>query len=366
MPVYKDKNGWSFRTYVDNKQYKRSGFETKKEAIQAEANFKTLNTNKSKIIQKKITFNMVYLHYISEMEKKWKITTLAGQQLIIKKNIIDFFKNCEINDIDQVMINRWRESISKYSINYKNKLLIQLKAIIRTSNRIFFTTNNIVEGEPPFKDDTMIQEKKIYYTSEQFALFQKQVDNLGMLALFTTLFYTGLRIGEIRALKWTDINFEDSYISVSKSVTNKAIKAKNDKTYLILTPKSKSSVRKVYFPADELQPILFKHFEKAKRRIDFNMNWFVFGDDHPYSETNIRRQNIKYAKRAKLPIIRIHDYRHSYISMLYKLNVDVAVTKEQAGHASIQTTMNIYTHLSESDKMNAINEAFKSIKKHRL
>lgn len=309
-------------------------------------------------MHKKITFDIVYLHYLSEMEKKWKITTLAGQKLIIKKNIIDFFKNIEINKIDQVLVNRWRQSISKYSINYKNKLLIQLKAIIRTSNRVFFTTNNIVEGEPPFKDDTMIQEKKIYYTSEQFSSFQEEVDNVGMLALFTTLFYTGLRIGEIRALKWTDISFEDGYINVSKSVTNKAIKAKNDKSYLILTPKSKSSIRKVYYPFDELQPILIKHFEKAQRRIGFNTNWFVFGDDHPYSETNIRRQNIKYAKRANLPAIRIHDYRHSYISMLYKLNVDVAVTKEQAGHASIQTTMNIYTQLSENDKKNVIQKAF--------
>lgn len=221
-------------------------------------------------------------------------------------------------------------------------------------------SNNIVEGEPPFKDDSMIQERKIYYTPEQFTMYQKQVDNLGMLALFTTLFYTGLRIGEIRALKWSDINFEDGYINVSKSVTNKAIKAKNDKSYLILTPKSKSSVRKVYYPLEELEPVLMKHLERAQKRIDYNINWFVFGDDHPYSETNIRRQNIKYAKRAKLPVIRIHDYRHSYISMLYKLNVDVAVTKEQAGHASIQTTMNIYTHLSESDKKNAITDAFKN------
>lgn len=209
----------------------------------------------------------------------------------------------------------------------------------------------------------MIQEKKIYYTSEQFALFQKQVDNLGMLALFTTLFYTGLRIGEVRALKWTDINFEDRYINVSKSVTNKAIKAKNDESYLILTLKSKSSVRKVYYPVEELEPILMKHYEKAQRRIDYNINWFVFGDDHPYSETNTRRQNIKYANRAKLPPIRIHDYRHSYISMLYKLNVDVAVTKEQAGHSSIQTTMNIYTHLSEGDKKNAIKSAFSKSRK---
>ncbi|MCU0105006.1 tyrosine-type recombinase/integrase [Acholeplasma vituli] len=91
------------------------------------------------------------------------------------------------------------------------------------------------------------------------------------------------------------------------------------------------------------------------------MEWFIFGDSEPLSETTLRRKLLNYSKRAGLHYVTPHGFRHSYTTLLYLLKVPDVIARETLGHESIETTRNIYTHISKTTVENVIMDSFKKI-----
>jgi integrase len=364
MGVYKhtDRDGWYFRTSIEGKQYKRSPFKTRKEALDAEAKFRANFTSHEVERYKKVTVQFAVDSYLVESEKSLKALTLTNYTLWMNKHIRDFFGDKDINRINKDDINRWRMYMDnqKYSVAYKNKILRLLRTIFKFANVRYKTMNQILELEPTFRSDVPVKEKKNIYTIDEFNQFISVCDNVMYKAFFTLLFYTGLRFSEIRALSWSDINFDDATVKVNKTVTTKVPTKYKTNGYLLQVPKTKSSIRTVYYVKDFVNPIMEQYKATIINKYGFKQSWFVFGDISPVSETNVTRLKNKYAKLSNLHQIKIHDFRHSYISTLYEHKVDVVIAKELAGHSSINTTINIYTKISSKNKRDSINQAFGS------
>jgi len=365
MPVYKYDNGWMFRTSIDGRQYKRKGFKTKKEATESEAKFRANYTNHEAETYKRVTFDDAVNYYLAEAEKRFKISTITTYTLWINKHMRDFFKDKDLQRINRDDINKWREYMDKgdYVVDYKNKMLRILRAIFKYSNVHFKTSNLILELEPPFRSDAPVIDKNSIYTIDEFNRFTAVIDNLMFKAFFTLLFFTGMRISEIRGLTWNDIDLDEHTVRVNKTAITKVPSKYKTNGYLLQVPKTKSSIRTIDYHKDFVNDVLIQYRDSISNRLGFNKKWLVFGDVTPLSETNIRRYSIKYSKLANLHTIRIHDFRHSYITMLHDLGVDVSITKEQAGHSSINTTVNIYTHISKKQRKDSINTAFDKLKK---
>lgn len=365
MPVYKDKKGkWLFRTSVDGRQYKRTGFDTKREATESEAEFRTNFKNDSNPKTRRIKFEDAVTLYMSESEKKLKVSSLSTYNQGIQKHMMPIFKGKEINKISKQDINAWRKYLDDngYNPKYKNKLLTLIRNIFKYSNVQYKTNNMLFDIEPPFKSDLRIEEKKQVYSIDEFKKFIASVDVTMYKAFFTILFFTGMRVGEIRALTWNDIDIENATVSITKSMTSKANYFDKKTTYIIQRPKTNSSIRVINYPKHLVNDTLIDYKNQVMQRVGFKQTWFVFGDTYPLGETTIRRFKNKYARKSKLPQIRIHDFRHSYVSMLHELGVDVIITKDQVGHSDINTTVSIYTHLDEKKKKAAINDAFSGLK----
>jgi integrase len=362
MPAYKRGNKWSFRVYYDDpltskrKQYEKRGFESKKEAKVAEVEF--LNSIKHNTLPAyvDVPFRLAYEYYLTEKKKEWKETSYYGNKIILDSRILTFFEKYSINKITKSVINEWRNSLDlqNFRKNYKNKLLTNLRGIFKYANINFNINNHVMDNEPGFKNDSALVKEKGIYNEEEFLRFTKAINDIRYKTFFYLLFYTGMRVGEIRAITWNDVDLIQGSISVNKTITNKIY----DNDYKIIRPKTESSVRKIYFPTNIINPILIDYKEYCKVTHEFSDNQFVFGIDRPLAETTIRRQNILYAKRASLEPIRIHDFRHSYITMLYHKNVDMVIAKDQVGHSSIKTTADIYLKLSTEKRREGINHAF--------
>lgn len=150
------------------------------------------------------------------------------------------------------------------------------------------------------------------------------------------MLYTGFRRGEMLALQWRDIDIKNKTISITK-----AIEYKHNRPY-IKEPKSKSGIRKVPI-LDNLLPYLQNTPE--------NKNLYIFGGDSILSDTMIKRRWSKYTKVTGLDITQ-HQLRHSYATILYKAGIDPKTAQNLLGHADVQTTLNIYTHLKEEISQN--------------
>lgn len=192
------------------------------------------------------------------------------------------------------------------------------------------------------------------------------------------MMYAGLRRGELIPLLWTDIDLEAKTISV-----NKAVEVEVNQSKVKSKGKTKAAIRVIHIP-DKLVEYL-KSVPKnnnmlvsasANGKLHSNCSWrrmwesYIFELNYKYGDfTNhivivdgvpqAYKLPKKYAP-TKIPVvipqITPHWLRHTYITMLYLAGVDVITAKEQAGHADIKTTMQIYTHLDSVYKKKQIDK----------
>ena len=127
---------------------------------------------------------------------------------------------------------------------------------------------------------------------------------------FYIAFYTGMRKGEINALKWTDI--EDDTIHITRSIAQK-LKGGDRET----PPKNKSSVRSIQIPIP-LKKALDEHLKRCQNVTGFNNDWRICGGYECIRDSTIDKRNKLYTEKAGLKKIRIHDFRHPYVKLKLK------------------------------------------------
>ena len=167
------------------------------------------------------------------------------------------------------------------------------------------------------------------WSVEEFNKFISVIDDSYFKLLFETLFWSGLRISELKALTKTDIKDNSLYI-------NKILDSKYTKNFT--TPKTSNSFRKVLMPSWIIENLL-------------NIpNDLLF----PTSETHIRRKLNEYIAKSQVKPIRIHDFRHSHASYLFSKGVNIKAISTRLGHSSISITLDVYVHLLQDNQTEII------------
>ena len=164
---------------------------------------------------------------------------------------------------------------------------------------------------------------------------------------FNIAYYTGLRKGEIHALRWIDIN--NNYLSVKHSITQKF----KNKCDVETPPKNKSSIRTLQIPLP-LVKILKEYKRRQMQLPNFNEDSRVLGDGKCLRDTTLQQKNILYSKLAGVKIIRIHDFRHSHASLLANMGINIQEVARRLGHTKVEITWNTYSHLYPKEEEKAV------------
>lgn len=164
---------------------------------------------------------------------------------------------------------------------------------------------------------------------------------------FSIAYYTGLRKGEIHALRWNDIDNE--YLSVKHSITQK-LKGKTD---VETPPKNKSSIRTLQMPLP-LIVILKEHKKRQKKLQNFSEDSRILGDGKCLRDTTIQQRNLLYSSMAGVKTIRIHDFRHSHASLLANMGINIQEVARRLGHTKVEMTWNTYSHLYPKEEEKAV------------
>lgn len=305
----------------------KRGFATKREAEEWLRNF---------LITQKADFDMKFADfwkmYCADMETRLREHTMRTKKYIVELKILPYFGNKRVNDITAADIRQWQNELIKkgYSPTYLKTINNQLSAIFNYAVRYYDLKSN-----PCAKAGSMGKskaEEMDFWTGEEFRKFIDSVMNkrLSYMA-FMTLYWTGMRMGELLALNPKDVDLEKRTISITKSYQRLG---KKDVITPPKTPKSKRVITIPEFLAADIKDYMDSLYELQE-------NDRLFPITKYYLEHEMQRG----IKESGVKRIRVHDLRHSHASMLIELGFSPLEIANRLGHEKVETTLNTYAHL---------------------
>ena len=305
----------------------KRGFATKREAEEWLRNF---------LITQKADFDMKFADfwkmYCADMETRLREHTMRTKKYIVELKILLYFGNKRVNDITAADIRQWQNELIKmgYSPTYLKTINNQLSAIFNYAVRYYDLKSN-----PCAKAGSMGKskaEEMDFWTGEEFRRFIDSVMNkrLSYMA-FMTLYWTGMRLGELLALNPKDVDLEKRTISITKSYQRLG---KKDVITPPKTPKSKRVITIPEFLAADIKDYMDSLY-------DLQENDRLFPITKYYLEHEMQRG----IKESGVKRIRVHDLRHSHASMLIELGFSPLEIANRLGHEKVETTLNTYAHL---------------------
>lgn len=370
MPIYKmngkkeGKQKYRVRiNFIDNmsnpKQIDRVAYGLE-EAKMLEMN---LSQNlKEEAVDKATTLQMLYDEYVEVMKHEIRESSLKTSSQILQKYVLPPLGSVKLNKLTLPVLQKWKLLISnmELSIVTKQKIYSYFRAILNYAVKMEYVTMNPIVKIGNFKDSGESEKKKIdYYTADEFKKFISSARGYAMEAerngnvyewnfyvFFAIAFYTGLRKGEIHGLCWGDIDGE--FLSVRRSVNQKLLGDDRE-----TAPKNRTSIRIIQMPKP-LIDILEKHKQRCLLIPGFENQYKICGGIRPLRDTTIQLRNKLYSDAAGVKVIRIHDFRHSHASLLANAGVNIQEISRRLGHAKVEITWNVYSHLYPREEERAI------------
>ena len=320
---------------------RKRGFKTKRAA---ELWYSNLLSNKdAENIGARMKLNQLFELYKVDMQERLKASSVKSACDVTRLYILPFFGEKQVNKITAQDIRDWKATINKkdYKYKYKAKMYSAFSALLNFAKKFYGLTFNAVNICGNFTNNEPKVEMS-FWTEEEFKAVISNADDLTYKTLFSMLYLTGARKGELLALSWSDIDFNTSIIKIRKSINRKGLG--NGISYEVTTPKNKASYRDILMPSGLIK--LIKEYKEFCSTIDgFSKTSFVFGNHKPLAEQTIRRKLNKWAELSNVKEIRVHDLRHSHASLLINKGQNILIVSQLLGHSDISRTLNTYGHL---------------------
>lgn len=426
---YKDESGkWKDYERFTGK----NGFKGKKEARKADEEFRNrMNKNLPDKLNSQLTVMDLWKLYEDDHRHLLKASTLQNDVDCLKvvNKIIEGFDDYKISIIKEKTIKDFIDYLDHqdYSLNYIKKIYTTLNKMFNYAVSKGYLYDSPMKHVHMVKRPNQIKDDEVkYWTPEQFNLFISNVDDDFYYTFFNFLYYTGCRMGEALALSWEDIDFNKGTYNINKT----CVQELKGIPYMLTPPKTKNSVRRPKMP-NKLKTIMKDWHDKQSNMYNFTVKCFVFGFDRPKSESTIRKRFDKYnhyfdgwvaadqinLKNPKindvikisdgkiynnqngyrcirecfdnlviigtsgnkddkcyyrvsmcLPDIKIHDLRHSHVSLLINEGANVQAIADRIGD-TVSQVLKTYSHLfekTEDELINILDDVFNPIEKATL
>lgn len=203
--------------------------------------------------------------------------------------------------------------------------------------------------------DPTKEEKVNFYTKEQLSEFLSHVeaeDHLKQFAFFRLLSYSGMPRGEVLALDWRSINFDDNTVRINKSLAT----AENN-VQILLTPKTRSSIRMIKMDQKSMDILAQwkkeqdQYFKTSGLKDDKKKRLLFSNKKGEFLQlTAPLKWLVRLQEEYNLHPISLNGFRHTHYSLLFKAGATLKEAQDRLGHNDVQTTMNIYTHVTQKAK----------------
>lgn len=380
MASFREKNGsWEYIVSAGKdpvtKKYIRitkSGFRTKTEARHAARKVEEELKQGTYVKESNMTFSDFVDQWLEHYGKRAKVSSVRAREIAAKR-LLDEWEHYTLGNISMSMYQQHIDELStKFSKNYIDSIHSTGRMIFNHAEKLKLIKHNPTKHfeMPRMGKDEVIEDVEVlegFLEQDELTEFLLLVKEQGLrndLVIFSTLAYSGVRIGELLALKHSDIDFKTNEISISKTYYNPK---NNKREYTLLTPKTRGSIRKI-----ELDPFVIQLIkdmvkqqkeEKMKNRKVYHDEGFLFTDLQGYPmpiklvATRLQRLMKLFYKdvdeEEQKKHITPHSFRHTNISLLIEANVPIGEIQRRVGHTDINTTMNIYTHMTQNTKNQA-------------
>lgn len=363
--IYKRKDGRWCGAYYDD-QYNRRYVYGKS---QTEVKKKLKEKQESGTIKSKpYTLESWVLEFLEKYKSnELKITTYNSYMLLYRKHILNSrLGSMKLDSVKATNLQQFYND--KIKEGYSSKTVRSMEVIINSALDKAFKLRILAENPNIFTSipKKIKYEAKVLTLEEVNRIFKEARDEVLYPIVITTL-YTGLRKGEIMALKWDDVNFSERKIYVRNSLCRVVNETPDENgcrcaTYQILEPKTKKSIRTIPM-LDEVYEVLMEQkrrqdIDKGKNKDIYNDQGFVFANPvgNYLAQRPFMNHYHAFLRKYSITDVRFHDLRHTFASLLIESDVSMKIVQELLGHSNISTSMDIYTHVSDKKKEQAISQ----------
>ncbi|MDD6572032.1 MAG: tyrosine-type recombinase/integrase [Thermoflexaceae bacterium] len=308
------------------------------------------------------SFYYVSSEWFSLQKTQWKQSSIVKYGNIMQSYLLPFFSDRLIAEITRNEVVSFSNMLlEKGGVNENGLSPKTVASIISVMKNIFeyaarikgynvadLTGIVIKQPQKPMKILTRAEQQKL----SKYLYENLNPCNLGILVCL----YTGLRVGEICALKWDDISFDEQYLYVHQTMQRLQTREnEREKTRVIISaPKSDCSIRKIPIPDD-----IFYLLKKCKKPENA---FLLTGTGHRYMEPRTMQNHFQSVmKKCNICNINFHALRHTFATRCVELGFDIKSLSEILGHASVNITLNRYVHPSmelKQKNMNKLSELF--------
>ena len=305
---------------------------------------KKLNEVKNIIVsrRKRKDFEVVTEEWLKYKKNTVKKSTYYNYSYSVAKYLYPSFAGKNITKIKNY--NNFIEELSDtLSPKTVRDIVTKLKEIINFYEEEHNTKLNIKKMSLPKmnKKEIQILSNKEKQKLEKYCIQQNDLKSLGILICLNT----GLRVGEVCALRWENVDFETRRIHVEKTIERIYSKEENKTIVIIDTPKSITSVRTI--PINSKLYNILKQIRGKSKKTDFVLT----GSSEHYVEPRKYQYHFKeILKRSKVKKYKFHTLRHTFATNCIEAGMDIKSLSEILGHADVSITLNIYVHSSDKAK----------------
>lgn len=343
--VYRAK--WETRGPDGKRQHHSKTFRTKKEADaflidrQKEVNEGTF------VSPSKETLAAYLERWVAASAPGWSEATLVQYQSVIRKRIVPELGAITLAQLDAITLQTYYATLTaRYAPATVRATHAVLDAALARAVRWHLIARNPADGAtlPPIP-----RAAPTVWNAEDCAAFLKAINGHRFAALWRICLDTGMRLGEVMALSWRDVDLDKATISVTRTLTRDA-KGQNKIGEI---PKTSASRRSIVIGQSTITALRSYRAQQAQRRLLLGRTWtdrnlvFDRGDGEPMQPTVVRHAFDRVLDlNPEIPRLTPHGMRHTMATLLLKAGVNPKIVQERLGHASIQMTLDRYSHVT--------------------
>ena len=326
------------------------GYETTKLAAKAYRQFVTTQCTEQPanldVAKKRVMFDDAYRDYITYLTASTKESSLVTVEAALRNFVLPAFTGRALDAITEGDLYRWQDGMLSrrkpngqlYARGYVLRIQKRFKTFFAWASLRYNARNPFARVTMPRTVQKSLTGPKIeFWERDEFLRFIDVVNDDVYRAMFTLLFYTGIRKGEAFAL--TPEDYDGSSLRINKTVTTKTT---DDAAWKVTSNKTETDHT---IPlADPARRALDEYIAKVAPR-----GPFLFGGDRPLPAETVRRKFAFYTRRAEVKKIKIHGLRHSFVSMCIHVGGNYTVIASLIGDTPEQV-LKTYGHMWASDK----------------